>query len=151
MHSPRLATLLSAVVPGSGQIYNRKYWKAPVVIGLIGFTGYKMLEMNDRFRENKKVMAAIYNDSIPMFFMAYESGQWVNYNTEELILDRMERYRKSRDLFAIGFLVSYILNVIDAAVDAHFFTYDVSDDLSFEVVPISRQAALGFTARLSFK
>ena len=146
-HSPRKATLYSAICPGLGQVYNKKYWKLPIIYGAGGafayFTGYYQLKYK-KFRDAN----AEGNTGEPVLI----DGAYYNYED----LERgMNYYRRYRDLDALGVAAIYLLNVIDAMVDAHFFYYDVSDNLSMKIEPaiISNQgmtAAIGFRINLGF-
>lgn len=121
-HSPKTATILSAVIPGAGQIYNRKYWKVPFIYAGIGGLGYMFLNAQQNYsyyQKNLKYEA----DTDPATIN--ESG----FGITELQSEKI-RFRKQRDLFGFGLIAVYALNIIDANVDAHLKTFDVSDDLS---------------------
>jgi|AntAceMinimDraft_17_1070374.scaffolds.fasta_scaffold00716_14 hypothetical protein len=128
LHSPKKATIMSAVVPGLGQIYNKKYWKAPVIYGGFAILGYFIYTNNDKYQTFRKS----YNyriDGDPLTIDEYS-----NY-TEANLLEIKNYYRKNLELTYIitGFL--YIFNIIDACVDAHLFYFDISDDLSLKIEP----------------
>ncbi|HON17768.1 MAG TPA: DUF5683 domain-containing protein [Salinivirgaceae bacterium] len=128
--TPRAATLMSAILPGSGQIFNKKYWKAPIIYG--GFaTLYYFSEYNHKqfikYRDmyNQKIASRTNPDIV---------DPAPQFSAEAIRLER-EDWRRNRDLNYIGIALLYILNVIDANVDAHLIDYDVSDDLSMQFVP----------------
>jgi hypothetical protein len=140
-HSPRKATIYSAVLPGLGQIYNRKYWKVPIVLGGFATLGYFINFNNDVYTTYKQA----YSDLIdtdpntnsyldlkvnPIFFQADKRTQF----TENLRIAK-DGWRRNRDMVVIGTVVFYALNIIDASVDAHFFDFDISDDLTINWAP----------------
>jgi hypothetical protein len=148
VHSPRKATLYSAIVPGLGQVYNRKYWKVPIIYaGLIGL-GVN-IGMNQslytKYRE-ELVERVIYN-------RALHFDPNIPISSLSVLGDEA---RKKRDLFIIGSLAFYVLNIVDATVDAHLFTFDVSEDLSINIQPeinycrITAQSIPGLSLRLKF-
>ena len=124
--SPKTASLLSAVLPGAGQIYNGRYWKLPILYGGGFALGYYINLNNSQyklFRDSYLKVKAGEND--------YFNG---NYDAEQLARLR-EYWRRNRDLLIIVSGLTYLLNIADAAVDAHFSTFDVSDDLSLKISP----------------
>jgi hypothetical protein len=127
-HSPRKASLLSVILPGLGQAYNRKYWKIPLIYAGLGTSLYLIKFNNDYFQDYRKGYISLLNrDTISDPF----KGQ---YTTDQL-LNAKEYYRRNRDLSAIVAAGIYVLNIIDATVDAHLFYFDVSDDLALRVQP----------------
>jgi hypothetical protein len=146
-HSPRLAVVYSALCPGLGQIYNKKYWKLPIIYGAGGafayFVGYNQLKYK-KFRD-------AYANGDPDT-PALIDGIYYDY---EVLPRGRDYYRRYRDLSALGVGVIYFLNIIDAMVDATFFNYDVSDDLSMRVEPViiespGMTAAVGVRINLGF-
>jgi hypothetical protein len=119
-HSPKKAMLLSALLPGAGQIYNQKYWKAPIVWAGFVAMGYFINQNNREYHRFKK--AYIYNtdgDSTTVSEFPFASP--------DAIANERNIYRKWRDLSIILTVGWYALNIIDANVDAHLFEFDVSD------------------------
>ena len=128
-HSPKKAALLSTILPGAGQFYNRKYWKPPVFYAAFAGLGYLIVYNNDRYQMYKQ--AYIYStDGDANTINPYSS----KYSDDNL-LTLKNAYQRSRDLCIIGTAAVYVLNIVDAAVDAHMFTYDVSDNLSLRTTP----------------
>ena len=128
-HSVRMATLLSTVLPGAGQIYNRKYWKVPLIYAAFAGLGYLVMIKNDQYQLFKQ--AYIYRiDNNPTTVDPY-----VNLYTDDNLLTLKNSYQHSRDLAIIGVAAVYVLNIVDAAVDAHLYTFDVGDNLSIRVHP----------------
>ena len=132
-HSPLTATVFSALIPGMGQVYNQKIWKVPVIFAGVASL-YYVIDFNQR---NYKRFGDAYKE-----FPNDEFGG--SRNTNELLYLR-DGYRRNRDLSIISLAGFYILNIIDANVDAHFFDWDISDDLAFKIEPMFNQ---GFSASL---
>jgi hypothetical protein len=136
-HNPATASILAIAVPGAGQIYNRKYWKAPLVWGGLGVCGYflvdnhlSFIEFRDAYRER---VGGIMNP-------AYDF-----YPTEGLKAER-DQFQRNRDFMAIIAIGVYVFSIIDATVDGHLFHFDVSDDLSMRVEPASLMGIQGMPA-----
>lgn len=123
-HSPTTATILSTLVPGMGQVYNQKLWKVPIVFGGIAAL-YYVIDFNQRGYKR-------FGDAYKLYPNDEFGGLWGK--TELLYL--RDAYRRNRDLSIIGMFGIYVLNIIDANVDAHFFDWDISDDLAFKVEPV---------------
>ena len=130
LHSPRKATFLSMAVPGLGQVYNKKYWKVPLVYAAIGVPLFIALDQQSKFDDFKGALAKRLDDDPNTVDNQY-SGSLSDQGLRSLI----EFHRKNRDVFLILTGVGYALNVVDAAVDAHFYDFDVSDDLSASFKP----------------
>ena len=160
VHSPRRATIYSAVLPGLGQIYNRKYWKVPIVYGGFVTLGYFINFNNELYTKYKQAYSDIIDTDPntnsfkklnvnPIFFEADKISQL----TERLRIAK-DGSRRNRDLVVIGTAVFYALNIIDASVDAHFFNFDISDDLTINWVPgpiiCMDQKLIGLHCRFTF-
>ncbi len=130
LHSPKKATTLSAILPGAGQIYNKKYWKVPVIYGAIGASLYFAFDQRNQFREFKSAYLSRV-DSDPNTTDNLYTGIYSDQN----LLSLIEFHRRNRDLLFVLAGLGYILNVVDAAVDAHLYYFDVSDDLSASFRP----------------
>ena len=141
--APRRASIMSAVVPGLGQIYNRKYWKLPIIYGGLGAFGYLFMINNDEYQSYRRNLVAIY-DGDPA------TVNKTPYSAEQL-QSQKAYYKRFRDLSAIGMGVIYILNIIDANVDAHLRTFDVSDDLSLKIRPWIPPTAYGAGISLTLR
>jgi hypothetical protein len=141
VHSPRKATIYSAVLPGLGQIYNRKYWKVPLVYGGFATLGYFINFNNEEYVKSRQGYSDIIdtdpntNSHLKLTTNKYllkpeNIGQFT-----EALRKQKDYWRRNRDLVVIGTAVFYAVNIIDASVDAHFFNFDVSDDLTINWVP----------------
>lgn len=152
-HSPARASLYSAIFPGLGQIYNKKYWKLPLVYAGFGALGYAVafnqtnfskyknayIDFTDELPETQSYLDVIGGNLNPADFDpvlhpdTYDPQQekWFG----EQLDNNMDYYRRNRDLSYIGLVGLYLLNIVDATVDAHLFDYDIGNDLSMKIEP----------------
>ncbi|MFT6209893.1 MAG: hypothetical protein ACJAYA_000537 [Bacteroidia bacterium] len=128
-HSPFKATVMSAALPGLGQVYNGKWWKVPIIYGGFGGLIYSSV-FNDLQCRTYKEAYLIRIDDDPATIDQFE-GQFTDANLLELV----SRFQRNRDLSLIFTGVLYALNIIDATVDGHLKDFDVSDDLSLKIRP----------------
>ncbi len=164
--SPQRAMWLALVLPGAGQIYNRKYWKLPIIYG--GFMGclYALNWNNMMYKDYSQAYLDIM-DSDPTTESYNEFlhlGQRITSSNEErykeIFKNRRNRYRRWRDLSFFCLLGVYALSVIDAYVDAELSEFDISKDLSLKVEPtvinnetskkILEASSVGIQCRLKF-
>lgn len=135
-HNPKKATIMSACLPGLGQIYNRKWWKVPIIYTGIGGIGYKSLSNH---REYISCLNAYKYKSDPEGYSGpltqHEKDLAERYGKEQLQAYK-ESYRHDFELYTIILAAWYGLNIIDACVDGHLYNYDISDDLSFSIDPM---------------
>ena len=118
---PTKAAFYSALVPGLGQAYNKKYWKIPIVYGAMGTSMYFYLSNNKKYHS--------YRDAYKRRLAGFEDDQYQYLDDDRLI--RAQRfYQRNRDLSLLVTAAFYILNIVDANVDAHLMQFDVSDNLS---------------------
>ena len=150
--NPKKAMWLALVIPGGGQIYNRKYWKLPLVYG--GFVGcmYALHWNNTMYRDYSQAYIDIM-DTDPNT-KSYENflppGYDINTNLsriQKLFQNKKDYYRRYRDLSIFAFIGVYLLSVVDAYVDAELSSFDISRDLSMKVRPtiINRKDGYGIT------
>jgi hypothetical protein len=132
LHSPRKAVIFSTLLPGLGQIYNKKYWKVPVIYATFGVLGYFIAYNNKYYKYFKGAYAYILINGEAKFQAAYPD---LSYLPQQSLETGMNTYRRWRDLNALGFIAFYAIQVIDANVDAHFFNYDISQNISMNVRP----------------
>jgi len=129
-HSPKKATIMAIALPGSGQIYNQKYWKVPFVYAGLGASVWAI----GHFRGEMRVL----NDSISGIFGA---GKTPN---AQLIADR-DQQRSRRDIAILCLAGVYIFQIIDATVDAHFFKFNINENIGLLMSPTpSRTLALQY-------
>lgn len=125
---PRRVTLMSAVLPGLGQGYNKHYWKIPVIYAGLGGFAYLFVTNNREYNYYRTNLRAIYDDDPA-------TVNSTGYSEENVQLQKVT-YRRRRDLAGVGIAAVYVLNLIDANVSAHLKTFDVSDDLSLQLRPL---------------
>ena len=135
-HSAKKATIMSACLPGLGQIYNGKWWKVPIVYAGLGGLGY--MAYNNYYEYNSYLNAYKYvsdPQSIENPLTEYEQQLAQRYQASQLQTYK-ESYRHDFELYTIILVAWYGVNIIDACVDGHLYTYDISDDLSFNIDPM---------------
>ncbi len=128
--SPKKATLMSMALPGLGQAYNEKYWKIPVVYAAIGTPLFFALDQQSKFNDFKDAYLKR-NDDDPNTVDDKYDGVY----TDDNLISLIDFHRANRDLLYVLTGVAYILNIVDAAVDAHLYEFDVSNDLSAIIKP----------------
>ncbi|MEO6539716.1 MAG: DUF5683 domain-containing protein [Ferruginibacter sp.] len=133
-YSPRRATYRSAILPGWGQATNKKYWKIPVVYAALGVTTYIFFHNVKQYNEAKNA----YLNSIdgnPANDSLIPQPYYTIKDQPERIKTFRNQVRQNVDYSVLFFLLFWGLNVVDATVDAHLKTFDVSDDLSLQIRP----------------
>lgn len=130
-HSPTRAAVYSAILPGLGQGYNRKYWKIPIVYAGFGVITYFIISNTKEYNKYKEAYNYVATGD-----SSYIDNDYVGKYDEQQLLDGKNYHRRNMEFsYIIGGLF-YILNIIDASVDAHFFDYDVSEDLTIRLDPV---------------
>lgn len=148
--NPNRALWLSLVFPGAGQIYNRKYWKLPIIYG--GFLGctYALLWNQQMYDDYSQAFVDIMDDDpntnsyLNMLPMGYDiTGREEQF--KKIFRHKRDYYRKYRDMSIFAFFGVYLISVVDAYVDAQLSTFDISKDLrvSFEPASIEQHTAIG--------
>jgi hypothetical protein len=136
-HRANQSAIFSAVLPGAGQFYNKKYWKLPILYGGATVIGLA-IEYNNRyykiFREAYQLRVDGDSTTIDKFDPVNTDVD-VAYPDADALLTRRDYYRRTRDLMWIIGSVVYVLNIIDAYVDAHLNNFDISDNLSMRTEP----------------
>lgn len=138
--SPLLALALSAVVPGAGQFYNESYWKIPLVLGFGYYFARNWIELNDSTKHYRSLYARSISPDTPA-----GNGRY---------LQLREFYKDQRDTFSWYIFIYYIVNLVDAYVDASLFDFNVGDDLSVNVLPhiaADAPAGMGMRMRITFR
>ncbi|MGY8979314.1 MAG: DUF5683 domain-containing protein [Flavobacteriales bacterium] len=122
--SPKKAALLS-ILPGAGQVYTKKYWKIPIIYSGLIYTAFQVNDNNKKYNLYKNLYLDRSNgilDSSP-------------HNNSQLITLK-DQYRRNREVSIMLFSLTYILNIIDASVNAHLFDFEINEDISLKIQPI---------------
>ena len=120
--APAKAAFYSAVLPGLGQAYNKKYWKIPLVYGAIGASIYYYTLNNNRYQTYRNA----YKDRL-----AGIPNEAFDYLDNARLIQAQQFYQRNRDLSLLCAIGFYVLNIIDANVDSHLGQFNVNDNLSF--------------------
>ena len=133
-HSPRKAAIRSAILPGLGQIYNKKYWKLPLVYGALGASGAVFVYNITNYKDTRFAYRVKYNMRVngtdSLLFNSIKSN--LQPLPEESLRYYRDQFRRDIDYSVLFFLLLWGLNVVDATVDAHLKTFDVGPDLSLQ-------------------
>jgi hypothetical protein len=142
---PKKATLLSAILPGAGQVYNGKSWKVPILYAGILTDLYFVNYNHRRYESFRDALFALDKK---------EPNQFPSLNRAALVRN-VDYWRQNRDLTVLLLLGIYALNLVDANVDAHLSGFDISEDLSLQVAPqlgtVSASNSMGVSLTLRFK
>ncbi len=159
---PRKAMLYSAALPGLGQAYNKKYWKIPLIYGAFGGLGFAVWWNNDRYLFYRAGLFGLLNepanptvdpvtnltkfgnrvvDGVPLFPASATSPPL----KEEIVRNAVNRFRRDRDFALIASFIFYMMQMVDAHVDAHLKEFDVNPHLKVSLEPSVQQNA--FTGR----
>lgn len=121
-NAPAKAAFYSAVFPGLGQAYNKSYWKIPLVYIAIGTPLYFYLDNNSQYNR--------YRDAFKSRLAGFENDEFIGILTDEDLVEAQKLFRENRDLSLLLTIAAYILNIVDANVEAHLNQFNISDDLS---------------------
>ncbi len=128
LHNPTKAACWS-LLPGGGQIYNKKYWKLPIVYAGLGVSGYLIYNFGSQANLYGKEIKARYFEQTSQF-----NPDLARYTDENLVGLR-DYYLRNMEISIAACALIYLLNIVDAAVDAHLYYFDISDNLSMGVQP----------------
>ena len=128
-HNPNKAALFSAIVPGLGQAYNKKYWKMPIIYTAIGTSLYFGVSNSRNFNKYKTAYINRLDDDPETI------DQFEGLLSDAGLESDIDFYQRNRDLAFIVTGLFYIFNIVDAAVDAHLFYFPKNDNLSFNLEP----------------
>lgn len=142
VHDPHKASIYSIILPGLGQAYNKKYWKIPIIYAGFGVFYYFIDFNNTEYKAWREAYYhAINGDASEPPVNEYEE---MYGDRPDVLKDQKDYYRRNRDLTYILSGIWYLLNVVDATVDAHLFSWEVDDQLSLRVEPSLTYPAYGF-------
>ena len=153
--SPSRAAFYSAILPGMGQIYNKKYWKAPIVWGILGGTTYLYLDNNSvykRYRTAFKLRKAGLQDEFTLIDAAGNSSVLIS---EAGLESAQKQLRENRDLALLSTVLVYVLQIVEASVNAHLLQFNTDDNLTFRpaIIPDNMKfanTAVGFNLKYNF-
>ncbi len=146
-HSPKKAALLSTFLPSAGQAYNKKYWKMPIVYAGLGASLYFIIDNHKNYRNFRQEYIDRLNTG-----QTFVNPDFEAYRDQDLITIQ-DTYRRWRDLSYISFGLIYVLQIVDASVDAHFYDWEtkISEDLSLRIGPHSSLATRSFGLKFSLR
>ncbi len=138
---PVKAALLSTILPGAGQVYNKRIWKVPIIY--VAFAGFAYVYQNNN---------NLYNNYREALYLRYDddpttTDNYNNFSDDNLIVLK-NQYKRRSDLGLIGLFATYLLNIVDAAVDANLREFDVkiNEDISMHVFPYSQVSTINSTS-----
>ena len=154
-HSPKKAAIRSAILPGLGQIYNKKYWKVPIIYGALGISGAVLAYNLTNYRALKVAYRAKYNATLN----PPDSSEWSKIRPDLVPIDMnalrsyRDEFRRNIDYSILAIMLLWGLNIVDATVDAHLKAFDVNPDLSlqFKFGPSQMAGTTGVSLVLAFK
>ena len=170
VRSPKKASIYAALFPGLGQIYNRKYWKLPIIYGgyagliyVLGwnnnqyqdyYQGYRIISQYTSAAGMKQEERAFLDNMIKNPSISLDNPSTYTYISTQ-IKSGKDYYRRNRDLTIIGIAALHVLSIIDASVDANLFDFDISDDLSMRIEPMpiylgDQNLVMGFNLAIKF-
>ena len=142
IHSAHKASVLSTIIPGAGQVYNKKYWKVPIIYASLGTSIYFINENQKKYTSYKNAYLQRENGEIDEYSELYNNSQLITI---------MDYYERNRDISYIMTAAIYLLNIVDASVDAHLLDFDVSDELTLSYSPSFINTPYGKNTSLSLK
>ena len=140
--SAHKASILSAVIPGAGQVYNKKYWKVPIIYASLATSIYFIKDNQSKLKTYQDAYITRTNGGADDYIDIYNDSQ---------LLTIADYYERNRDVSYIIATAVYLLNIVDASVDAHLFDFDISEDLSLKTTPRIVDTPTGKTTVLSLK
>ncbi len=157
--APAKAAFYSAVLPGLGQAYNKRYWKIPLVYAAIGSSAYAFVNNNKVYHK--------FRDAFKSRRMGFTTDPYYDLNDSGIVIGQpdvsdsslqtaQKRAQESRDLSLVLTIGMYALNIIDANVDAHLKQFNVNEDLSLDyhpdliINPVTNTPVLGLTVNLTY-
>jgi hypothetical protein len=130
LNRPKKAAYLSAALPGLGQAYNKRYWKIPIVYGALGTIGYFIGWNNNKYQQYRN--AYLLKKSFPIDELDDPLAIEIS---EDNLKRGLDYYRRNRDFLMIILVGVYVIQILDAHIDAHLMDFDVSEDLSLRLEP----------------
>ncbi len=131
-HSPKKATLLSVFIPGAGQVYNKKWWKVPIIYGGMGAAAYAVYWNRDLYHTYRDAYRAETDGDTST------THEFEGFYDASYLEAQRNYYRGNMEISYVILGSIYVLQIIDASVDAHLMSFDVSDNLSMHIDPYTR-------------
>lgn len=142
--NPKKAGLYAALLPGLGQVYNRQYWKLPIVYGGLAVAGYMVVFNSNEYNTYRKAYIGRINNPYP-------TDEYVGvYNTEQL-KQIQDDYNRSLNMSVLFASVGYLVQVLDAITAAHLKNFDISRDISMQMRPVVTPIGGGIGLVMNFK
>ncbi len=139
VHSPKQATIRSAILPGLGQIYNKKYWKVPLVYAAIGIPAYLFFDNKNFYKKTRYALSIVANNRYSSDSLSKVDPQLlplVTLRAEGSLINYRNQFRRNMDYSVLITLLMWGLNIVDATVDGHLKGFDVGDELSLKIKPV---------------
>lgn len=144
--APARSAFYSAIVPGLGQAYNGSYWKIPLVYAGIGTSLYLVLQNDTQYNR--------YRDAYKSRLAGFQNDEFQDILSNDGLINAQKQFRQNKEFAILATVAFYLLNIVDANVDAHLRQFDVSDDLSlkpnFEPNFLSGNIDYGLTLNFKF-
>jgi hypothetical protein len=149
--APSKAAFYSAIFPGMGQVYNKKYWKAPIVWGAMGTSIYYYLDNNKEYKRYRTAYK-LRKNGLQDEFTTDDGTEIISEETLERAQDQL---KENRDMSLLTTVILYVLQIVEASVNAHLLQFNTDDNLSFKPTfindPISVEAPkVGLTLKYNF-
>ena len=125
---PKRAGLYSAILPGAGQVYTKKYWKVPIIYAGLITSAYYIKENHTLYN--------LYKQTYINRLDGNRTDEFTNQYTDANLRTLTEHYRRNTEVSILLFTLTYVLNIVDASVSAHLFDYDVSENISLHIQPM---------------
>lgn len=142
--NPKRAGLYSAILPGLGQVYNRQYWKVPVIYAGLAVAGYYFVDNLTNYQNYRKAYIGRINNPYP-------TDKYVDIYTQDQLQQLQNDYNRYLNLTVLFTGVGYTLQVLEAITGAHLKNFDVSRDISIHAQPVVFPHAIGVGLAVNFK
>lgn len=142
--NPKKAGMYSSILPGLGQLYNRQYWKIPVVYAGGAIATYFIVQNLNNYDTYRKAYIGRINNPYP-------TDQFTRIYSTDQLKQLQDDYQKYLDLTVLFSGIGYALQVVDAVVSAHLKNFDMSRDISFKVRPVALPSGVGVGLVVNFK
>lgn len=154
-HSPSKAAIYSAAFPGLGQIYNKRYWKLPIIYGVTGFLIFQTIQTHREYVSYRDALFLIdISQLTDSNFELSTSNNPLFAFSRAAVESRKDTFRATRDRLIVWASLFYIINIVDAVVDAHLVNFDTSKkrlvNISPELLPAGQALVPGINLQLNF-